>query len=132
MNDFIVVREAHMNYPDVNLSATERLQQILGSVIMLIRGEMDNTMFEEECHQLVGAGGYVLYTLDKVILSCLKHLHTAFTEPLCNDLIVGVGSLYYVGLLCSFYSTKRSYHCEWISESSVTNSPGLSSNHFPY
>ena len=85
MTDFIVVREAHMNYPDVNLSATERLQQILGSVIMLVRGEIDNPMFEEECHQLVGAGGYVLYTVDKVLLSCLKHLHTAFTEPLCRS-----------------------------------------------
>ena len=132
MTDFIVVREAHMNYPDVNLSATERLQQILGSVIMLVRGEIDNPMFEEECHQLVGAGGYVLYTVDKVLLSCLKHLHTAFTEPLCNELIVGVGSSYYVGLLCSLCSSKRIYRSKWISESSVTYYPGLSSIHFPY
>ena len=78
-----------MNYPNVNLTPTERLQRILGAIVLLIRGEMDNTLFEEECHQVVGAGGYVLYTVDKVILSCLKHLHTAFTEPLCNELLVG-------------------------------------------
>ena len=83
-----MIREAHIDCNEVILSPTERFQRILASSIMLIRGEIDNSSFEEECHQIVGAGGYVLYTVDKVVVSCLKHLHAAFTETLCNELLV--------------------------------------------
>ena len=118
MTDFIVVREAHMNYPDVNLSATERLQQILGSVIMLVRGEIDNPMFEEECHQLVGAGGYVWIDMimrlseERVFLhitilinnlpSHIDQLYLQITETLNKPSILGipeiVSNLYMQGI----------------------------------
>lgn len=128
-----MVREAHIDYHQVNLSSTERLQRLLGAVILLIRGEIDNTVFEEECHQLVGAGGYVLYTVDKVVISCLKHLHTAFSEPLCNDLLVLLTFFYHqLGLLCTLLTAERSDYSEWLSKSGFAYSPELSPSHFSY
>ena len=56
-----MIREAHIKEPQETLSATVRLQQLIGSIILLIRGEMDNSAYEEESRRLVGSGGYVLY-----------------------------------------------------------------------
>lgn len=101
-----MIREAHIDCNEVILSPTERFQRILASSIMLIRGEIDNSSFEEECHQIVGAGGYVLYTVDKVVVSCLKHLHAAFTETLCNELLVPMNVYFDIGLLFSLCTTE--------------------------
>lgn len=94
-----MIREAHIKDPQETLSATVRLQQLIGSIILLIRGEMDNSAYEEESRRLVGSGGYVLYTVDKVMGSFLKHIHTLISDAVCGDLIVVVIENAHLGCL---------------------------------
>lgn len=83
-----VKREAHLDSYPPSCSSSERFNQVINHVILLIRNEEDNSVFEEASRQLVGARGYILYTVDKVISSCFKHVHSLFNEPINNELIV--------------------------------------------
>ena len=94
-----MIREAHVREPQETLSAAARLQRLVGSLILLIRGEMDNSEYEEESRRLVGSGGYVLYTVDKVMGSFLKHIHTLLSDAVCSDLIVVVIGNAHLGCL---------------------------------
>ena len=94
-----MVREAHIQQQQETLSVTARLQRLIGSIILLIRGEMDNSAYEEESRHLVGSGGYVLYTVDKVMGSFLKHIHTLLSDAVCSDLIVEMIGSVHIGCL---------------------------------
>lgn len=94
-----MIREAHVQQPQETLSVTARLQRLIGSIILLIRGEMDNPAYEEESRRLVGSGGYVLYTVDKVMVSFLKHVHTLLSDAVCSDLMVGMRGTTHIGCL---------------------------------
>lgn len=63
------------------------MNKILANVILFIRGETN--LFEDEIFRWVGANGYILFTVDKIVNACISHLRTMFTEDITNDLIVG-------------------------------------------
>ena len=84
----LVKREAHIEVPQEDISPSNRLNRLLAAVILLIRGEIESVDYEELSRQLVGAGGYILYTIDKVVQSCLKHVHSMLSESVSNDTIV--------------------------------------------
>lgn len=69
-------------------SADSRLNHLLNHVLLLLRGEEDGIQFESGCRELIGAGGYVLYTVDKVVVNCLKGIHNLFSDSMSNDVVV--------------------------------------------
>lgn len=73
-------------------SADRRLNHLLNHVLLFLRGEEDGIQFESGCRELIGAGGYVLYTVDKVVTNCLKGIHNLFSDTMSNDVVVSVGS----------------------------------------
>ena len=70
------------------MSVSQRFSLILNHTILFLRNEEDSNVYEDSVRDLVGAGGYVLYTVDKVLSLCFKHIHNLFTEIINNDLIV--------------------------------------------
>ena len=72
-------------------SKEERLSHLMNHVLLFLRGEEDSIQFESNSRHLIGAGGYVLYTMDKVVGSCLKSVHNMFSDVVNNDVIVSVG-----------------------------------------
>lgn len=82
------------------ISPSERFNRMINHIILLIRNDEDSVGFEEASRQLVGAGGYILYTADKVISSCFKHIHSLFTENINNEIIVILRLYDHLGVLC--------------------------------
>lgn len=70
------------------LTISQRFGLILNHTILFLRNEEDSNVYEDAVRDLVGAGGYILYTADKVISLCCKHIHSLFNENINNDLIV--------------------------------------------
>ena len=71
------------------------MNKILANVILFIRGETN--VFEDEIFRWIGADGYILFTVDKIVNACISHLRTMFAEDIVNDIIVGrqVGLILY-------------------------------------
>ena len=84
----LVRREAHIDNPQQDISADDRFRQMVNNTLMLVRGDLENVAFEEESRRLVGASGFVLYTADKVVSSCIKHVHSILTDNINNELVV--------------------------------------------
>lgn len=82
-------REANMEESKEE-SKEERLNHLMNHVLLFLRGEEDSIQFESHSRHLIGAGGYVLYTIDKVVGNCLKSVHNMFSDVVNNDVIVGV------------------------------------------
>ena len=83
----IASQENTSNHVSTSLSPTDRLKQILAIIILYIRSE-NHASLEDDIYKLVGVGGYVLFTLDKVARDCIKQLHTKLTEEMINNLTV--------------------------------------------
>lgn len=55
----------------------ERFGHIL---LRLLDGDMDSNRFEDECRTLLGAGSYILFTIDKLINQTLKHVQSLTSD----------------------------------------------------
>ena len=86
--DLLVKRIAQIKETQSFISADERFNRILNHIIFFIRNEEESIVFEENCRQLVGVRGYILYTVDKIISSCFKHIHSSFAESINNEIVV--------------------------------------------
>ena len=82
-----VKREASVKEERPTMSVSQRFNLILNHTILFLRNEEDSNVYEDTVRDLVGAGGYVLYTADKVLSLCLKHIHNLFNEIINNDII---------------------------------------------
>lgn len=65
----------------------EQVNEVVNSCLAFLRNDQDSTHFEEACRRQIGTGGYVLYTLDKVVSTCIKHLHSMFVDLTTNELL---------------------------------------------
>ena len=86
--NWIVKREAYLKEERPTLTVSQRFGLIWNHTILFLRNEEDSTVYEDTVRDLVGAGGYLLYTADKVLSLCCKHVHNMFNENINNDLIV--------------------------------------------
>lgn len=83
----LVQREAHVVPPTSASKIYEEVNNLVNICLQFLRNEVDSLHFEEYCRHHVGAGGFVLYTMDKVISSCVKHLHSIFADFTTNELV---------------------------------------------
>ena len=81
----LVQREAHVVPPTSANKIYEEVNSLVNICLQFLRNEVDSLHFEEYCRHHVGAGGFVLYTMDKVISSCVKHLHSIFADFTTNE-----------------------------------------------
>lgn len=65
----------------------EQVNEVVNSCLLFLRNDQDSVHFEESCRRQIGTGGYVLYTLDKVVSTCIKHLHSMFVDLTTNELL---------------------------------------------
>ncbi|KAF9283609.1 Transcriptional regulatory protein sin3 [Mortierella alpina] len=74
--------EADMNNEPGNgyVKVFEMLQKVF-------EGDMEAGVFEERARYIFPTKAYILFTLDKVIGSLLKNVHTIVTDQRCNELI---------------------------------------------
>mmetsp|Transcript_21997 Transcript_21997/g.42715 ORF Transcript_21997/g.42715 Transcript_21997/m.42715 type:complete len:1011 (+) Transcript_21997:60-3092(+) len=66
----------------------------------LLSKQMDTTHFEDELRALLGAKSFVIFTVDKLVTSLLKQIHSVSSSEVCNKL---------VGLYHSAHDWTRSY-----------------------
>ncbi len=69
-------------------SKLERHIYLMDALIQLLRGELTNQLFENRCRQLVGTNGYMLYTVDRVVSGCVRHLQTIMNDVMATQLVV--------------------------------------------
>ena len=75
-----------------NLSSQNKNLNILylnfiNSIHLLLNNSIDNTNFEEFCYKFYGNKSYILYTIDKIIVSLVKHLLIMVNDENCSKLI---------------------------------------------
>ena len=56
-------------------------------MFLLLDGSIDNLRFEDECRSLLGAGSYVLYTLDKLLFKLLNQIQLIMADDSCTQLL---------------------------------------------
>ncbi|KAG0335816.1 Transcriptional regulatory protein sin3 [Podila humilis] len=61
-----------------------KLLALLGK---LFDNEIDQLTFEESSRYIFATKAYIVFSLDKVILALIKHVHTIVTDQRCNELI---------------------------------------------
>lgn len=62
------------------VSADRLYQHFLTALYGIIDGSLDNSKFEDECRLLMGTGSYLLFTMDKLVSSCVKQLVAAIND----------------------------------------------------
>ncbi|BGP23232.1 paired amphipathic helix protein Sin3a [Rhodotorula toruloides] len=53
----------------------------------LFDGEIDQQTYEEQLRYMAGVRAYPLFTLDKLISTAIKHIHTINSENRCQDIV---------------------------------------------
>lgn len=53
----------------------------------MLSGSSDNSKFEDDCRDIIGAQSSILFTLDKLIHKLIKQLHTIVTEEMDNKIL---------------------------------------------
>ncbi|KAK4698449.1 paired amphipathic helix protein Sin3a, partial [Phenoliferia sp. Uapishka_3] len=62
-------------------------QRALGLCEKLFDGDVDQQQFEEGMRQMFGTQGYMLFTIDKVLLSIIKHSQAAIADSKSQELL---------------------------------------------
>lgn len=83
----VVKRQACLEREEREPTAWEQVNAVVNSCLAFLRNDQDSVHFEESCRRRIGTGGYVLYTLDKVVSTCIKHLHSMFVDLTTNELL---------------------------------------------
>ena len=78
-------------------SKLQRHIDLMDALIQLLRGELSNQQFEQRCRETVGTSGYMLYTADRVVNACVRHLHAILGDAVATRLVVGVGNEWHPG-----------------------------------
>lgn len=76
---------------DMNIQITgdkNCYQQVLELSEKLIEGELDHQWFEETVRQGYRNKAYKMYTVDKVVQSIVKHMHTMVTDSKTSDMML--------------------------------------------
>lgn len=76
-------------------TACERFVDLMDTIIQLLRGELTNQLFEQHCRQILGTSGYFLYTLDRVVIGCIRQIQSILNEKVSLEVVVGVHSIIY-------------------------------------
>ena len=71
-------------------TAVDRNVELMDAMIHLLRGELTNQGFEQKCRQVLGTSGYFLYTIDRVVISCMRQVQNMMSDLMNVQLIVGV------------------------------------------
>lgn len=71
-------------------TAVDRNVELMDAMIHLLRGELTNQGFEQKCRQVLGTSGYFLYTIDRVVISCIRQVQNMMSDLMNVQLIVGV------------------------------------------
>ena len=71
----------------VNSKLINRYGVYLGQLYAHLGGTIDSNKYEESCRSLLGNRAFVLYTLDKVIISIIKCLQAMANDDIVNKLI---------------------------------------------
>ena len=74
----------------VSPTAVDRHVELMDAMIHLLRGELTNQGFEQKCRQVLGTSGYFLYTIDRVVISCMRQVQNMISDLMNVQLIVGV------------------------------------------
>lgn len=69
-------------------SANERFIDLMDTAIQLLRGEFTNQQFEQNCRQILGTSGYFLFTLDRVVMGCIRQIQSILNETVSLEVIV--------------------------------------------
>ena len=59
----------------------EQVNEVVNSCLLFLRNDQDSVHFEESCRRQIGTGGYVLYTLDKVVTDCFEQIVYSINQP---------------------------------------------------
>ncbi|KAK8828976.1 hypothetical protein WA538_000978, partial [Blastocystis sp. DL] len=68
-------------------SKLQRHIDLMDALIQLLRGELSNQQFEQRCRETVGTSGYMLYTADRVVNACVRHLHAILGDAVATRLV---------------------------------------------
>lgn len=65
----------------------EAHQQFRTLLYELLDGDVDANRYEDDCRALLGAGSYVLFTIDKLVQTLVKQARDLVANPLCIKLL---------------------------------------------
>ncbi|KAI7871546.1 hypothetical protein BDF14DRAFT_1873462 [Spinellus fusiger] len=60
---------------------------LLNLIDKFFEEDMDQQQFEESARYVFGTKAYVIFTIDKLILTLIRHIHHIVTKDVCRDLV---------------------------------------------